>query len=230
MITINLLPEEYRRKARTPIKLMLVVVVAVTINSGLAAYWGWLAFGVAANAKTQRTQLETDMAGLEPQVKYHEALKSETQIHASRESTLAQITKDRILWTRKLDELIDVVNLGGDGVRHYIWFDDLSVNQLPSTGNRNQGFGELKSSGHSGSGQWNQVANFLEDIEDANVTAFSDIFGRPASPAGTQLPPDKDLIPSEVWSFPFSLKLLDPDARQAAREEREALTHEEEAR
>ena len=214
MITINLLPEEYRRKARTPIKLMLTVVAVVAINSGLAAYWGWLAFGVAAKAKTERTQLETEMAGLEPQVKYHDSLQAETQIHASRESTLGQITRDRILWTRKLDELIDVVNLGGDGVRHYIWFDDLSVKQQAAAAGRVQNHGELKASGHSGSAQWDQVANFLEDVEDLELTAFSDIFERPASPAGTQNPPDEDLIPSEVWSFPFGLKLRDPDSRQ----------------
>ena len=54
MITINLLPEEYRKKARTPIKLMLAISAVVAINSGLIAYWGWLAFGVAAEVETDR--------------------------------------------------------------------------------------------------------------------------------------------------------------------------------
>ena len=39
MIRINLLPEEYRKKARTPIKLLLGVTAAAAINAGLLAWW-----------------------------------------------------------------------------------------------------------------------------------------------------------------------------------------------
>lgn len=213
MIRINLLPEEYRRKARTPLKMLAAIMAVVAVNGSLAAYWTWLQFGVLTQIETEHSVKQVEMDGLAPQVKYHDALKSETATYASREQTLAQITKNRILWTRKLDELIDVVNLGGDGVRHYIWLDDLTVKQ--DGAGRNTSHGSLKAAGHSGSPKWDQVANFLEDVEDDSLSSFIDTFQKPSSPEGTQNPPDPELIPSEVWSFPFAVEILSPDERAA---------------
>ena len=48
MIRINLLPEEYRKKARTPFKMMLAVSGAVAINATALAYWAWMTFGITA--------------------------------------------------------------------------------------------------------------------------------------------------------------------------------------
>ena len=127
MIHINLLPEEYRRKQRTPVKLMLAVAGAVAVNASLAAWWGWTAFGIAAEVKSEYSVLQTEMDGLEPQVAYHKALEAESGVYKHREDTLAGITAKRISWTKKVDELIDVVNRGGDGQRHLIWLDDLNA-------------------------------------------------------------------------------------------------------
>lgn len=217
MIRINLLPEEYRRKARTPLKMMAAIMAVVAVNGSLLAYWSWLQFGVLTQIETERSVKQVEMDGLTPQVTYHDALKAETGVYASREQTLAEITKNRILWTRKLDELIDVVNLGGDGVRHYIWLDDLTVKQDANP--RGGSYGNLKAGGHSGSPKWDQVANFLEDVEDLSLSRFIDTFHKPSSPEGTQNPPDPDLIPSEVWSFPFAVEILGPDERVQRQEE-----------
>ncbi|MFT4543229.1 MAG: hypothetical protein ACI841_000792 [Planctomycetota bacterium] len=214
MIRINLLPEEYRSKARTPLKLMIGVSLSVAIVASLAAYWGWLAFGQAARVEARRSVLQLEMDGLTPQIDYHKSLQDETALHSSRESTLAEITQSRILWTRKLDEFIDVVTAGRDGVRHYVWFDDLKVQQQ-NAGGRANAFGTFKANGHSGSAQWNQLASFLEDVEDPTLSNFSDFFGRPAMPAAAQSPTDQELVPSETWSFPFAMALLSPQDRQA---------------
>ena len=96
MIRINLLPEEYRRKARTPLKLMLTVSAIVAINTSLAAWLGWLAFGIAARVESERVVLQTENDGLEPQVAYHKSLDGESKRHKAREETLAQITASRI--------------------------------------------------------------------------------------------------------------------------------------
>jgi hypothetical protein len=175
-----------------------------------------LAFGVAAEIETERSVLQVEMDGLTPQVTYNNALDSEIKAFATREHTLSEITKNRILWTRKLDELIDVVNLGGDGVRHYIWFDDLTVKQ--ESNQRSKSWGSFKSSGHSGSAKWDQVAAFLADVADGELTDFIDTFNRLASPEGMQNPPDDELIPSEVWSFPLALELMSPDERLGTEE------------
>lgn len=202
MIHINLLPEEYRRKQRTPIKLMLAVSGAVAVNASLAAWWGWAAFGIAASVESEYSVLQTEMDGLEPQVAYHKALETESRVYKHREDTLAGITAKRISWTEKVDELIDVVNRGGDGQRHLIWLDDLNVTQEGDK--RSSGGGSLKASGHSGSDKFAQVANFLEDVENS---PFIKDFNPPAPPEGSESIVDEELMPAVVWAFPLELDL-----------------------
>jgi len=216
MIRINLLPEEYRRSNRTPIKLMLGISAAVAVNTILISVLGWLAFGVAKKIDSEMTTLQVEMDGLTPQVAYHRALEIEGKEYESRERTLSSITKSRIVWTRKLDELIDVINRGDEGQRHLVWMDDLSVAQ--STSPRNDNYGSLRASGHSGSDKFAQVANFLEDLE---TSTFIEDFYRPAPPEGTQTVVDEDLVPPVVWAFPLSLTLRSPEEREEARERAE---------
>jgi len=226
MIQINLLPEEYRRRARTPVKLLLTVSGFVAVAASLLAYWVWLAFGVAAEIETQRSVAQLELDGLTPQVNYHKSLDGEIKVYASQERTLSDITAQRVLWTRKVDELIDVVNSGDEGVRHYIWFDDLSVTQKQDS--RTNTYGDFKASGHSGSAKWDQVANFLEDLADPELTAFIHDFHSPDWPEGQQSTKDDTLIPSEVWAFPLSMTLKSPDERAAS--EKAAVKKPEEAR
>lgn len=202
MIRINLLPEEYRRKSRTPVRLMLTVAGVVSVNAGLLAWWGFLAFGIQAEIESERAVLQTESDGLAPQVTFHKALEGERLRFASRESALAAITKSRIGWTRKVDELIDVINDGGEGRRHFVWLDDLTVSQRSDA--RAKSAGTVKAGGHSGSGDFAQVANFLEDLERS---PFIQDFDPPAPPEGTQTLVDPLLIPSTVWAFPMSLSL-----------------------
>ena len=68
MIRINLLPEEYRRKSRTPLRMMAAIVAIVAVNGSLFAYWSWLSFGILTQIDTQRSVLQVDMEGLTPQV------------------------------------------------------------------------------------------------------------------------------------------------------------------
>lgn len=205
MIRINLLPEEYRRRNRTPIKLLLAFSGAVAINALLLSWWGWLAFGVEAEVASDRAVLQTEMDGITPQVNYHKSLESERARFASREGALAAITKSRIGWTRKVDELIDVINDGGEGRRHFVWLDDLNVSQTPNA--RLKSAGTVKAAGHSGSNDFAQVANFLEDLERS---PFIQDFSPPAPPEGTQTLVDKELVPSVVWAFPLQLSLKGP--------------------
>jgi hypothetical protein len=208
MIKINLLPEEYRKKARTPIKVLLAIAAVAAINSGLAAWYAWSAFGVQAEIDGEIASLQLEMDGITPQVTYHTALDGESKQYKSREQTLAGITKSRISWTRKLDELVDVVNRGGDGQRHLIWFDDFNVQQ--SNDPKAKTPGTARASGHSGSDKFAQVANFLEDVEKSPFLAD---FQPPAPPEGSQTLVDDTLVPPVAWSFPLSLTLKTAEER-----------------
>lgn len=208
MIRINLLPDEYRRKNRTPIKLMLAVVAAAILNAGLLTWLAFLHFGVAAEVESERAVLQTEIDGLNPQIKYHKSLEAEKKLYSMRESTLGDITKNRISWTRKIDELIDVVNRGDQGKRHLVWLDDLTVQQTADA--RAKNYGSVRAAGHSGSDNFAQVANFLEDVEESN---FIEDFEKPSPPEGTATLVDKDLIPPVVWAFPMTLSLRAPEDR-----------------
>jgi Tfp pilus assembly protein PilN len=209
MIRINLLPEEYRKKNRTPLKMMLAVASGVTVNGVLLAWYAWLAFGVSAEIESERSVLQTELDGLTPQVNYHKSLDGEQLRYAAREKTLSGITASRINWTRKVDELITVINAGGEGGRHFVWLDDLNVQQ--TVNERANNAGSLKASGHSGSDNFAQVANFLEDLENS---PFIVEFLPPAPPEGTQTLVDNELIPPVVWAFPLSLDIKTPEQRQ----------------
>jgi Tfp pilus assembly protein PilN len=208
MIRINLLPEEYRKKSRTPIKMLAAISALVAFNAGLLSWWGWTVFGIHAKVDSEHATLQLEMDGLAPQVAYYQSLETESKQYKSREKTLSSITADRISWTRKMDELIDVANAGGDGSRHLVWLDDLTVTQTADAASKN--FGSVHAGGHSGSDKFAQVANFLEDLE---TSAFIDDFERPAPPEGTQTLVDETLVPPIAWAFPMSLSLKGPDER-----------------
>ncbi len=208
MIRINLLPEEYRRKARTPIKLVLALIVAAGINSALASWWAWQRLGVQAEIESESASLQTELDGLAPQVSHHQALESEAKQYRSREDTLASITASRISWTKKLDELIDVISRGQNGQRHLVWLDDLQVSQ--SSDPKSKIPGTVRANGHSGSDKFAHVANFLDDLERSPFVAD---FEPPAPPEGSQTQVDETMMPPVAWSFPLSLTLKSTDDR-----------------
>jgi hypothetical protein len=215
MIKINLLPAEYRRRTQTPVKFIVATSCATALSGVLVAVWAWLAFGVAAQVDSTKQVRQMEMDGLSPQVAYNEALQAEVAIFSSREATLSAITKNRILWTEKMDQLVDIVEAGNEA-EHFIWFDDLTVRQeTASRGSAN--YGSFRANGHSGSGQFNQVANFMDDVVDKDLTNFVRGFNSPKLPEGTKNSREEDLIPSVNWSFPLSLSLLSPDERFALR-------------
>ncbi len=209
MILIDLLPPEYRQKRRTPIKLMVAVVASVAINASLIAWWSWTAFGVAAEVKSELSILKDTSQGLQSQVAYHRSLEAETKLFQAREDMLTKVTSARVSWTRKVDELIDVINVGGDGEKYLIWLDDLTVDIKENK--RANSFGQFKSAGHSGSDKFANVANFLEDLERSSFIAD---FSPPGKPEGSEQARDEELVPSSVWNFPLELALKAPDERK----------------
>lgn len=206
MIRINLLPEEYRKSTRTPIKLMASIALIVAINAGLAAWLGYVHFNVELQVESEKNTVQSEMSGLKPQLDYFASLETESKQYKSREQTLASITKSRINWTKKLDELIDVCNRGGNGARHLVWFDDLQVVQ--NLDPKAKVPGTVSAAGHSGSENFAQVANFLEDLAASN---FISDFEKPADPEGSVAQPDDTLVPPVAWAFPLKLKMKPRD-------------------
>ena len=221
MIRINLLPEDYRKRTRMPVKKILAISGAVAVNATLLAYWGWLTMGVAKDVEGQHTVRKTEMDGLAPQVAYHNSLDEEIALFSTREKTLTEITKNRVLWTRKMDELIDIVNAGND-LEHFVWFDDVTAKINSGTPGRGGSYGTFDANGHSGDEQWSRLANFLDDVADRSLTPFIHDFETMNRPQGRKNDSDADLIPAINWAFPLKLSLRSPDERLALRQKGES--------
>lgn len=235
MITINLLPAELRRRSGPPVKVLAMYAAVTTVLSTLGAVWVWLAFGVAAEVDARKAQLSLEMDGIRPRLQYHKALESEIQVAAAREAKLTGINKERVVWTEKVDQLIDVVNSGNE-VDHFIWFDDMNVRPGQRVrGNQATG-GTLSLSGHSGSGAdprsgLEKTAKFLKAIADTESSDFMREFHGLERDgvirSVRQSEPDEELIPSVHWSFPLTLQLRDAEERW---EVRKAAADQEESR
>ena len=82
------------------------------------------------------------------------------------------------------------------------------------------------SDGSPGSLRW-KTPGIEGDVDGAPAVGFNnDIYiGSTSqklyaySPEGTQNPPDPELVPSEVWSFPFAVEILSPEERMQRQEE-----------
>ncbi|MEO0651517.1 MAG: hypothetical protein AAFZ65_12655 [Planctomycetota bacterium] len=223
MIEINLLPDDYRRSQRTPVRVFAAVALGVTVNVSLGALWVWNDMGPAAEVEQQLEVLEGDLSTLQPLVAYHKALETETRAYESREKTLDQIVAQRVSWTEKVDQLIDVINKGGDDANKYlIWLDNLNVSQSArvARGNTPASGGSLSAKATSGDGDIALVANFLEDVAQSD---FGFGFLPPGGPEGSSSESDPDLIPSVVFNFDLKLELMPAVERQKLEAELQAL-------
>ena len=210
MITINLLPVEFRPQPGITPKKAALLATGALVNASLLAWWGWLAIGVSASVDSELTQLDERMAGLTPQVEFHRGLEAEHRQYQSRGNTLNEITSERISWTRKLDEIVDLIDRGSEASHYLVWLGNLQVSQV-SDPKRDQ-YGNFRADGFSGSGNFANLANFLQDLEESS---FANGFNSPAPPEGSQAKVDEELVPSEVWSFPVELSLKSPKERNA---------------
>ena len=214
MITINLLPDEFKRSRRTPLKAIAVTAATAAVNVGLLAMVAWTHFGVRTEVVSELDLLKSDAAALEPRIEYHEDLEKEKKLFLSREKTLDDIPDNRISWTRKIDQLIDTINRGGDGEKYMIWLDDLNVVQSEPRsrkGEKNPSAGSFRGKGHSGSPNFGLVANFFEDLSDSE---FIGGFYPPSPPEGRRSSVDEMLIPSEIFSFSLDLNIKAPDSKK----------------
>jgi hypothetical protein len=208
MITINLLPPEYRRANRVPIKILAATGAAVAVNASLLVWCAWTWFGLRTEVLAELQVRQDDLAALKPRVEHHKKLEEEKKSFESREETLAEINAARINWTQKMDELVDVINRGGNGEKYLIWMDDLTVTQLAPNANKSKGkdapIGSVRANGHSGSPNFGLVANFFEDV---SASTFANGFFPPAPPQGRISSVDTELIPSETFSFTLDLQI-----------------------
>lgn len=201
MISINLLPQEFRRRDRISSRTLGATVLGVLTVCSTAGFLGYQWFGVYKVRQDERIRLEETLKSLQTSAIYQEQLVREVREYEKRTQTIQDISQSRVLWTRKLDQFIDVVNNEGDTERHMVWFKNLDVKA--GTG---EGGPIMSLNGVSQSKEFARVANFLDDVQNhelfLNFAAISQPQGRVAY--------DDKKFPPETIEFPLDLTMKPP--------------------
>jgi Tfp pilus assembly protein PilN len=206
MIYINLLPQEFRARQRMSLKNVALMGGLVAANCSLLAWAAWLWFGEYATTQSDRQVAQETLDSLQAQIAYVKALEGEKKSFESRESTLVAIAQNRVGWTAKVDQIIDVINKGGSGEKYLIWLDDLTISRQYDKNTKTAGM--FKAQASCGGESVGMVANFLDDLQDSEFFAG---FDAPKPPEGKMRDDGADLVPSSAWMFELELKLRSQD-------------------
>lgn len=197
MIRINLLPEDYRRAERTSPKLFATVLLSVVC---VCCAFGWFAlvyFGELGRLEVQHSRVRDELAGMQEQVQYHGALSKEQADFRERAQTIQQISKSRIMWSRVLDEMVDLVNINTDADGPRVWLKSLRVTDGKGA---NEG-PKLQMPGLVQGSEMRLVADFFDNLY---VAPFYEHVKVSTYPTGSRVI-DEDRDPSEAMSFPLEL-------------------------
>ena len=204
MIRINLLPEEYRRSDRTSPKVFAATLLAVII---VCSAFGWFAlvyFGEVEELRLQHAAVEETRIGVAKRATYYDSLVRERKEFSKRSDTIRSIAKSRMLWTKIIDELIDVVNNNQE--RHISWFSSLAI----KGGNSKVGPSVTLPAAVQGK-NITRVADFYDDLKGASF--YRDI--RDMSLPSAKKKTSKGRYPPT--SYAFSLKWTFKPAKQWVR-------------
>ncbi len=211
MIRINLLPEEMRKREKTPLSRIVVTLVGTLVTVTSASVFAYAHFGLLHEAGSRLDRARSELESLEPEARYADDLLREKKDFDKRSEIIQSIGNSRTLWSRKLDQLCDVTNNGGDADRHFVWFRGLSMR--PSNAKDTTSSGTVVMSGFSATSKLQKLSDFHADVKSS---AFFDVFSEIDNPSGKVIEFKDNLTPESAWDFSFNLKLkpLAPDKAQ----------------
>lgn len=202
MIQINLLPEEYRKRERTSIKVFATILGAVVVACCSVGYLGHVYFQEYGTVVSQRESEEEKLKDVMRFAAVDDKLVAEIKEYEKRSRTIQQIANSRVLWTRMLDRFIDIVNNEGNTDRHMCWFQSVKVTDSAGANGP-----ALKFAAFSESSSWKKQADFLDDIAQDEV--FFEDFGKIVDPGGMVVESDAH-NPPEAIQFTLDLQMKHP--------------------
>ncbi len=205
MIQINLLPPEYRRAESTPIGRFLAIVVgAVIVTGGLVAY-GFVHYSTLKGVREVREATDAEYGNKKAQAEVSLALQAEINAYEARRKAIQQVAKDRILHSRKLDELLDILHNKGDRTAYYVWLKDLSVRP-----GRQLKKGQMDSGGSMSFSGWAETREFsrVTSLRDAiRKDPFFQDFKSISQPIFKEVRWDDGLEPASGGRFNYTMVL-----------------------
>jgi Tfp pilus assembly protein PilN len=218
-ISINLLPSEYRKKEMTPMALLLPSLACMTLVVALAAFWGWTKFGQLTQATSRHTQFAETWSERKPRLDYQASLAGEEREFGDRSETIKAIAASRVPWTRKLDELTNVVVDDADGERGLVWLTSLNIKEGTAGGARSKNaVGDLLDLDGYCFAETNELKhfnNFHEAVKNSKF--FKSDFQRINNPAGQSITMGDKLVPSRAWTVKLALQMNPPQPPSKAK-------------
>lgn len=203
MIRINLLPHELRRGNRISAKVLVAAFASALAISAAVGWFGIVWFGTLAETERTLAAVGLKLSGKQQRAVYYDKLQKNRMDYAQRVQTIQDIGKSRRLWSKFLDEIIDVVNNNGDTERHLAWFDGMVV-RTDHKGATIYLPGQVQESDKT------RLANFHDDIEAA---PFADSMISKSAPS-FRLVPTPDRLPTLSLKFPLKIELAPNGAKK----------------
>ncbi len=207
MISVNLLPPEYRKLEATPLARFIAIVVgAILVASELGVY-AYVHYSELRSIREVRGATDAEYQNKKAQGDASLALQKEILAYEARRTAIQQVASRRILWSRKLDEFLDIIHNEGDRHEYFVWLEKLQVSPPRDRGRRKRGptsGGTFQFQGFSGTTEFSKVTNLRNAVR--KDTFFRD-YQRISPPAFEAVIYDDGKVPSEAGKFGFTLDL-----------------------
>jgi len=122
MIQINLLPKELQKAAKTPVLLFGMIVGGIALTLVAVCLYCYLWFNVLVLEERLEGKRD-EVLSLQQGAAQVDALLEDIADHKEREKAIINIKTNRILWSKKLDELIQLAP-------GYIWIIRLDMREF----------------------------------------------------------------------------------------------------
>jgi Tfp pilus assembly protein PilN len=207
MIRVNLLPQEYRKAEATPLKQFFATVGAVVVGTLAAVAWGWVHFVKVVPLRQERDTLIAEIKEQEKpggQVEQTKKLDAKVKELQAQFKLIDEVAKNRVVWTRQLDQVWElVVNPKSPG-RYEVWLDNIAC-ATTTGGPAAKIGGTIQYSGTSAGAQMARMADFHEDISTGPFFADFQSMTPPFGNREKVGPPDRD--PQDCWTFNFTMEM-----------------------
>jgi len=218
MIKVNLLPAEYRKVERTPILRFVTIVCGVVLSASAISAFLYVHFGHLVEVVGDRVELQETHLTKKVEADKSRALAGEAQEYRKRRETIEEIGETRLLWSRKLDEICDIIHAKGDTSRHLVWLGSMRTlaPERARKGQKAKGLspGGLYIKGFSGGSEIHRLSDFHLDIKNSE---FFEDFSSIDNPEGELAEFQDERIPKSAWTFDYNIRLKPYNWREKTR-------------